>query len=73
MLHREVVYTVVFSGTGFASNTVGIALESGGYSCRTPRAQDGQVQAVFTHKTAIETLKFFRRAALNFQRKDIRT
>src|ERR1039458_5518504 len=36
MLHGEVIYAVVFSGTGFASDAVGIALESGGYSRRTP-------------------------------------
>src|ERR1035437_4586886 len=36
MLHGEVAYAVVFSGTGFASDAVGVALESGGYSRRTP-------------------------------------
>ncbi|HEY1257515.1 MAG TPA: hypothetical protein VGF01_22320, partial [Terracidiphilus sp.] len=32
MLHGEVLQAVVFSRTGFASDAVGVALESGGYS-----------------------------------------
>jgi hypothetical protein len=36
MLHGEVIYAVVFSGTGFASDAVGVALECGGAIPRTP-------------------------------------
>ena len=35
MLHGEVLQAVVFSRTGFASDAVGVALESVGYSRRT--------------------------------------
>ena len=36
MLHGEVLQAVVFSGTGFASDAVGVALESGGDSRHRP-------------------------------------
>ncbi|MGA3080952.1 MAG: hypothetical protein ABSD44_06180 [Terracidiphilus sp.] len=46
MLHGKVVYAVVFSGTGFASDAVGVALESGGYGADTVKLRETDGAAV---------------------------